>query len=95
MFAVAAFLLLSMGGAAVVAAPVTIPLMLVLSRRHPTTTFRAAGLVFVGLTAAEVAWALTYLQLQEAQPWIWFVPLLGGVIAAAGFIAATKPGRRH
>lgn len=94
MFAVAAFLLVSMGGA-VVAAPVTLPLMLVLSRHHPTATFRVAGLVLVGLTAAEVAWALTHLQLQEAQPWIWLVPLLGGVIAAAGFIAATKPGRRH
>ncbi|HEV2070206.1 MAG TPA: hypothetical protein VGR26_10465 [Acidimicrobiales bacterium] len=48
--------------------------MLILSRRHPTTTFRAAGLAVVGLTAAEVAWALTYLQLQEAQPWLEFVP---------------------
>ena len=84
-----------MGGAAVVAAPVTIPLMLILSRRHPTTIFRVAGLVLVGLTAAEVAWALTYLQLQETQPWIWFVALLAGVIAAASFTAATKPGRRH
>ncbi len=36
-FAVAGFLLLSMGGA-VLAAPVTVPLMLVVSRRHPTTT---------------------------------------------------------
>ena len=92
-FAVAAFLLLSMGGA-VIAAPITVPLMLVVSRRHPTTTFRVAGVVLVGLTVAEVVWVLTYLQLQEAQQWIWLVPVLGGAIAAGSFIAATNPSRR-
>ncbi|HEV2810759.1 MAG TPA: hypothetical protein VGV93_10235 [Acidimicrobiales bacterium] len=89
LFTIAGLLLLSMGGA-VLAAPVTVPLMLVVCQRHRTTTFRVAGVVLVGLTVAEVVWALTYLQLQEAQPWIWLVPLLGGVIAAASFMAATK-----
>jgi hypothetical protein len=93
-FAVAGFLLLSMGGA-VFAAPITVPLMLVVSRRHPTTTFRVAGVVLVALTVAEVVWALTYLQLQEAQPWIWLLPVLGGAIAAGSFIAATNPARRN
>lgn len=93
-FAVAGFLLLSMGGA-VIAAPITVPLMLVVSRRHPTIAFRVAGLLLVGLTVVEVVWALTYLQLEEAQPWIWLVPALGGAIAAGSFIAATNPGRCH
>ena len=67
--------------------------MLLASRRHPTTAFRVAGTVLTGLTVAEVAWALTYLQLDEAQPCVWLLPLLGGAIAAASFIAATHPGR--
>lgn len=92
MFAVAAFLLLSMGGA-VVAAPLTVPLMLLVSRRHPTVTFRVVGIVLTGLTVAEVVWALTYLQLHEAQPWIWLLPLLGGVLAGGSLTAATSPRR--
>ena len=41
-FAVAAFLLLSMGRGHP-AAPLTVPLMLLASRRHPTTAFRASA----------------------------------------------------
>jgi hypothetical protein len=29
----------------------------------------------------------------EARPWIWLIPLLGGVIASLSFFAATNPGR--
>lgn len=91
-FAVAAFLLLSMGGA-ILAAPLTVPLLLLAWRRHPTTAFRAVDMVLTGLTVAEVVWALTYLQLEEMQPWVWLLPLLGGAIDAVSFIAATIPGR--
>lgn len=80
-------------GGAVVAAPLTVPLMVLVSRRHPTASYRIAGMLIIGLTVAEVVWALTYLQLDEAQPWIWLLPLLGGLIAAGSFIAATNPGR--
>jgi len=58
-FVVAAFLLVSMGGA-IVAAPITVPLMFLVSRRHPTAAFRTAGVVLGGLTVAEAVWALTY-----------------------------------
>ncbi len=94
LFSVAGVLLLSMGGA-VVAAPLTVPLMFLVSRRHPTAIFRIVGIVLACLTVAEVVWVLTFLQLHEVQPWIWLLPLLGGVIAAASFIAATNPGRRE
>jgi len=80
-FAVAAFLLLSMGGA-IVAAPVTVPLMLVVSRRHPTRAFRIAASVLGGLTMAEAVWALTFLLVAETTPWIWGLPLAGGTTAA-------------
>jgi len=88
-FAVAAFLLVSMGGA-IVAAPVTVPLMYIVSRRHPTGAFRIAAAVLGGLTMAETAWALTYLLMTEAKPWIWAVPLASGA-AAAVVLAGRRP----
>ena len=90
MFPVAAVVLISMGGA-VVAAPVIVPLMFLAAQRHPTTTFRVIGVLLGGLTAAEVVWAVTYLQLGESQPWIWLLPMVGGVIAALIFGAGTNP----
>jgi len=87
-FAAAAFLLVSMGGA-IAAAPVTVPLMYVASRRHPTGAFRIAAAVLGGFTMAETAWALTYLLMTEAKPWIWAVPLASGATAAV-----VLPGRR-
>jgi hypothetical protein len=79
-FAVAGFLLLSFGGA-IAAAPVTLPLLYLASRRHPTKGFRIAAAVIGGLTAAEVGWALTYVALGDAGPWIWLVPLAVAAVA--------------
>jgi hypothetical protein len=81
-FVVAGFLLVSMGGA-IVAAPVTLPLMCMAAARHPTRGFRIAAIVLSALTAAEVVWALTYLTVAESRPWIWVLPILGALAAAA------------
>jgi hypothetical protein len=89
-FVVAGFLLLSMGGA-IVAAPVTVPLMFVSSRRHPTRPFRITGAALSSLTVAEVAWACWYVARVEEPPWIWFVPLTAAVGTALLFAAKTKP----
>ncbi len=91
-FLAAAFLLVSMGGA-IVAAPVTVPLMYVVSRRHPTGAFRIAAAVLGGLTAAEAVWALTYLLTTEALPWIWTVPLASGATAAFILAGGVRLGR--
>ncbi len=77
-FVVAGFLLLSMGGA-IIAAPVTVPLMQVAASRHPTRSFRRAAMVLSVLTVGEVAWALTYVAAGDAQPWIWLLPSLGAL----------------
>ena len=90
-FVVAGFLLLSMGGA-IVAAPVTVALMYVANRRHPTPGFRVAAMVLSALTIAEVVWALTYLTVEDAQPWIWLLPTLGAV--AAGTVSRRLAVRR-
>jgi hypothetical protein len=71
-FLITGFLLLSMGGA-IVAAPVTVPLMYLAASRHPTRSFRAAAMALSGLTIA------------EAQPWIWLLPSLAAFAAAAVF----------
>jgi hypothetical protein len=88
-FAVAALLLISYGGA-IFAAPVTLPLMFLSVRRHPTTGFRTAGAVLGALTTAELTWAFTYAAVREAQPWIWLTPLLAAVAAGAVFMTAAR-----
>ncbi len=87
-----AFLLLSVGGAAIVAAPLTIPLLyLALRGGRMGTGFRVAAVVIAALTVAEVAWAATYLTVEEAQPWIWLVPIAAGAATARTF-ARTRAG---
>ena len=80
--AVSAFLLLSMGGA-VVAAPLTLPLLYVALRSGRLSPgLRTAAVAVAGLTVAEVVWAATYLAMTEAQPWIWLLPAGAGAAVA-------------
>jgi len=82
---VSAFLLLSMGGA-IVAAPLTVPLLFRAVRGDRISAgLRTAAVVIAALTVAEVAWAATYLAIAEAQPWIWLVPAGAGAATAATF----------
>ena len=82
---VSAFLLLSMGGA-IVAAPLTLPLLyLAASGGRLGAGLRTAAVVVAALTVAEVAWAATYLAVAEAQPWIWLVPAGAATATAAVF----------
>ena len=89
-FCVAGFLLISMGGA-IIAAPLTVPLMFVVVRRHPTKSFRAAGAALVGATVAEVAWAVTYVAVDEAKPWIWLVPLAAALAVIVAVVIVSDP----
>lgn len=89
-FSVCAFLLLSMGGA-IVAAPLTVPLMFVVVRHRPTGAFRAIGAVLTGATVTEVVWALTYLAIDESTPWIWLLPLVGAMATIAALLTVAKP----
>lgn len=80
-------------GGAIVAAPVTIPLMFVVTHRHPTRTFRIVGCLLIGATMAEVVWALTYIAADEAKPWIWLLPLVAAIAAMTALWARTAPPR--
>ncbi|MGH9011402.1 MAG: hypothetical protein ACRDYF_16380, partial [Acidimicrobiia bacterium] len=83
--AVSAFLLLSMGGA-VVAAPLTLPLLyFALRGGRMGAGLRVAAVVIAALTVAEVAWAATYLTIEEARPWIWLLPVAAGMGTAGAF----------
>jgi len=83
--AVSAVLLLSMGGA-IIAAPLTLPLLyLALRGGRMGAGLRTAAVVVAALTVAEVAWAATYLTVEEAQPWIWLLPVAAGVGTAGAF----------
>jgi hypothetical protein len=88
---VGGLLLLSMGGA-ILAAPLTVPLLYLAARGdRPGRGLRvAAAAVAIG-TVAEVAWAATYLAVAEAQPWIWFLPVAAGSAAAALFARRPAP----
>ena len=93
LFCVAAFLLISMGGA-IIAAPLTVPLMFVVTHRHPTTAFRAIAAALTGATVAEVVWALTYVVADEAKPWIWLVPLIAAIVAMAALLTTSDTRER-
>ena len=83
--AVSAFLLLSMGGA-IVAAPLTVPLLYLAVRGDRAGAgLRMAAVVIAALTVAEVAWAATYLTMAEAKPWIWLLPVIAGAATASVF----------
>jgi hypothetical protein len=86
--AVSAFLLLSMGGA-IFAAPLTLPLLYLVVRAERTGRgLRATAVIVAALTVGEVVWAATYLAVEEAQPWIWLMPVAAGFATAAAF---TRP----
>jgi hypothetical protein len=80
-FAIAGLLLTSIGGAAIAAAPLTLPALFALVRMHPTRAFRIVGALLGGLTAAEVVWAAVYVVFGEDGAAIWLVPLVAGVLA--------------
>ena len=89
--AIAAFLLVSMGGA-IVAAPLTLPLLWLVVRADRTgPALRAAAVAVAALTVVEIVWAATYLAVDEAQPWIWLLPVAAGAGATVALLRA--PGR--
>ena len=91
---VSACLLLSMGGA-VVAAPLSVPLLLLVARREgPGTGLRWAASVVATLTVAEVAWAATYLAVAETGPWIWLLPAAAGAATASSCRPRVTGGRQ-
>lgn len=94
LFIVAAALLTSFGGG-ILAAPVTLPLMVLVVLRNPSRNFRVAGAVIGGLTAAELAWGLVYLVAGEARVVIWMLPLACGIVTALGFAMGWGVHRRH
>lgn len=86
-FAVSGLLLVSMGGA-MVAAPAMLPLLYLVASRRPTRGFRTAAAVIGGLTAGELAWAITYLAVGERQPWIWLVPVVTALAVGRVYLQA-------
>lgn len=83
-FVVAAFLLVSMGGA-ILAAPLMLPVMYVGVRRHPTRLFRTIGGLLSALTVGEVVWAAVYVSLGESKPWIWVLPVIGALAVVLAY----------
>lgn len=92
LFVVVALLLTSVGGLGIVAAPVTLPLLFLVVKSHPTRSFRTAGAVIGGLTAAELTWGLLYLVGGEVPVAGWLLPIASGLAMALGFLSL--PGRR-
>lgn len=93
LFLLSGLLLMTMGGA-VVAAPLTLPLMYLAVRRHPTAPFRWVGGVLAGLSALELAWAVVYVVAEETKPAIWLAPLATGLAVVALFVLARRQARR-
>ena len=93
--AVPAVLLLSMGGA-IVAAPVTLPLLYLAVRTGRLGgRLWLAAVVVAALTVVEVAWAATYLAVEEAQPWIWLLPAAAGAVVGGAFARRSPSAPRN
>ncbi len=92
--ATAALLLGTIGGA-IVAAPITLPLLFWIARRYPGRGMRITAAVVGGLTCVEAVWALCYLAVEEAQPWIWLLPAVAGIAWTAGLLRADRAGVRR
>ena len=88
---VSTVLLFTFGGA-IVAAPVTLPLLYAVVRAHPGAGWRAAGALVGGLTAAEAGWAIAYVTAGEDGPLIWVLPMAAALAAAV--VIAPPAGRR-
>jgi hypothetical protein len=86
LFVVAALLLTSAGGLGIIAAPVTLPLLVFVVWRRPSRAFRIAGAFIGGLTAAEMAWAVVYVAAGEARPAIWLAPVMAALLTAVLFL---------
>ena len=81
-------------GGAIAAAPVTVPVMFLAARRHPTLGFRVTAAVLGSLTVAQAVWAVTYFGVEEAKPWIWLLPVVAGssfAIAVAKISPSDQP----
>lgn len=85
----AGFLLLSFG-AQIMAAPVTIPLLWIASRRASPPA-RGALAAIATITASYAGWALAYALAREALPWIVLSPL--ALAAATLVLFRAPPGR--
>jgi hypothetical protein len=85
----ATVLLVSFGGA-IVAAPVTLPLLFLAARSMPSTGYRIWAGIVVALTAAELVWALTYFAQGESTPAIWLVPIFGTVGSLIGYALVVR-----
>lgn len=90
-----AVLLLATIGGAIVAAPITLPLLYLIARRYPGRGLRITAAVVGGLTCVEAVWAVCYLAFEEAMPWIWLLPAVAGIGWTAGLLRAGRVGVRR
>lgn len=77
-----ALLLLSMGGAGIYAAPVTLPLLWLAGWRASGRGGRIALNVVAALTAGEFAWAVGY---AFGRPYEWLLPLFAVAAVGVGY----------
>jgi len=77
--AITVLLLGSSGGVGVVASPVLLALQFLAARTSRRASEVLLWALLASATGLEAAWAITYLALGEAMPWIWLVPTLVGI----------------
>ena len=93
-FLVTAALLTSLGGAGVVASPVSLVVILVVVVTHPSLPFIVTGTVVGGLTALEGGWGLGYVAFGQFSGWTTASMIVGGVLGVGVVLAAGVQARR-
>ena len=94
-FVVSAFLLTSIGGAGMVASPITLPLMYVFTGRRRSRAFLNAGLIIGTLTAFEGGWGLGYVVFDQSSGGSALVALVTAAGAALAFASIPWRSRVH
>jgi hypothetical protein len=79
-----------LGGAGAIAAPVLLPLHFLAARSSHTTAIKLLWALLGAATVAEAIWVVTYLALDESQPFIWLLPGLAALVAGAAIVLGTR-----
>ena len=86
---VAALLLFSLGGAAIYAAPVTLPLLLVIAARSTERGWRIAAAVVGTFTALELTWSVAWV-ISENELAAFLIGSVVGLMVGIGFLNARR-----
>jgi hypothetical protein len=81
-------------GAAIVVAPITVPLLFISARPSASIGYRVAAGVVAMLTITAVVYVATLVSFGRGRPLIWLLPALAALAIGVGIARASRPSSR-